>query len=96
MTDKIAFKIYIKDDGSEPVECKSCDHGLRHKVGNCVICGCGPAPGLAWSRKPETPEELALALTTVGVYGRKAGSIINKVYPLVPDAGYEPANRNRR
>lgn len=27
------------------VPCRHCDAGYRHVVGNCVVCGYGPAPG---------------------------------------------------
>lgn len=27
------------------VACRHCAEGARHRVGNCVLCGCGPAPG---------------------------------------------------
>ena len=37
------------NDGMEPRECGHCIPGIRHPVGNCYVCGCGPAPGaISW------------------------------------------------
>lgn len=47
------------------VKCSYCENGFRHPVGNCVLCGCGPAPGNMWPL-PTTPAEEQLALLRLG------------------------------
>lgn len=42
-------------------ECLHCEVGWRHPVGNCVLCGCGPAPG-AIDHIPQNEEEKRYAL----------------------------------
>jgi hypothetical protein len=35
--------------GYEPVACNHCVPGLRHPIGNCYVCGWGPAPAhISW------------------------------------------------
>jgi hypothetical protein len=43
------------------VKCRHCPEGYRLWVGNCVICGWGPAPG-AIDPLPKTKREKAAAL----------------------------------
>lgn len=65
-------------DGSKPIKCRYCEHGWRHFVGNCVLCGWGPAPG-ALSRNPKDELEYAEALASVGIMGVDAETIIQKI-----------------
>lgn len=34
------------------VKCSHCNPGFRNVIGNCVICGSGPAPGAVENRLP--------------------------------------------
>lgn len=48
-----------------PIKCSDCDEGYSHPVGNCVICGCGPAPGAVnfhGEPMPQTPHEKKIVL----------------------------------
>ena len=47
------------------IKCHHCAEGYRHPVGNCVLCGWGPAPGA--EDRPETPEARARALAELAV-----------------------------
>jgi hypothetical protein len=47
------------------IKCRHCDEGFRHPVGNCVLCGYGPAPGAV--DIPTTEYERAEALARLAV-----------------------------
>lgn len=66
----------INWDETKPFKCNNCDDGWRHAIGNCVICGYGPAP--KWHNLPSTRQELAMALASVGIFGLVAEAIIVK------------------
>jgi hypothetical protein len=54
----------IQDDlrTAGALECRYCKGGWRHYVGNCVICGCGPAPGaVEFIPQNDAEKERALA-----------------------------------
>lgn len=48
------------------VKCRDCERGLRHPVGNCVLCGRGPAPG-AMEYLPKTEVGIELAITIMSI-----------------------------
>jgi len=55
------------------VGCTRCEDGWRHKVGNCIYCGGGPAPGdmhafqLGWKYPcPEGDKEMRLGVLVTG------------------------------
>lgn len=50
------------------VSCSRCTDGIRHRVGNCIFCGCGPGPGgreeYTYPAKESEKPERILALYT--------------------------------
>lgn len=75
-------------DGSRPVRCAHCEDGWRHAVGNCVLCGLGPAPGKV--DKPVTYAEMVAALASVGVDAKATPepTVVRKRYrrPVLKEA----------
>lgn len=56
---RVEMKINIPKMDETPVRCRHCPRGFRHPVGNCVVCGCGPAPGAVnWFGEPMPETEL--------------------------------------
>ena|SRR5215831_17002097 len=68
----------------EARKCPYCAHGWRHPVGNCVLCGWGPAPALPWEcygldHKPETLAEHAMGLASIGIAGELAALTLRAI-----------------
>lgn len=60
------INVLMPEGWDDPVKCRHCEAGYRHRVGNCVLCGCGPAP-FKIEPLPVTDADRRRALAGIGV-----------------------------
>lgn len=68
-------------DMTGAVKCPRCADGYRHPVGNCVLCGSGPAPGAEDLPTDAAGRAAALAALAMAIAKERT------LYPRMPWSG---------